>query len=111
MALMESDFRKKIQTLFDALEKGFENVDPDVVECEQTMGSLVLTLSDGARCILSIQPSVNQLWLAMASQGRAYHFNLDPASQKWVDDKGQNLEVVSLLRNFLKEKTGIEINL
>jgi CyaY protein len=109
--LMESLYRKRIQDAFDRVEKSFENVDPDIAECEQAQGSLTITFSDGARCILSAQPSVRQLWLALASRGTAYHFNFDEDSGKWVDDKGRSVELISFLNGFLKEITGIHFDI
>jgi frataxin-like iron-binding protein CyaY len=73
--LTEPDFRAKIQSTFDRIEKPFEGVDPDIAECEQALGSMTITLSDKSRCILSAQPSVRQLWLALAARGTAFHFN------------------------------------
>jgi iron donor protein CyaY len=75
------------------------------------MGSLTITFSDRSRCILSTQPSVQQLWLALASRGTAYHFNYDQVSGKWFDDKGKNVELMSFLEKFFQEVTGIGIKL
>ncbi len=108
---METDYRKRIQEVLNRIEKAFNEVDPDIAECEQSMGSLTITLADRSRCILSAQPSVQQLWLALASRGTAYHFNFDPAKQVWLDDKGKNIEVLSFLSSYLQESTGIRINL
>ena len=108
---MEADYRKKIQDLFNAIEHSFEQIDPDVAECEQSQGALTITLADKSKCILSAQPSVRQLWLALASKGRAYHFNFNETSGQWIDDKSQEIELVSFLKSFLKESTGIEIKI
>jgi iron donor protein CyaY len=108
---MEAEYRKKIQDVFDRIEKAFRDVDPDVAECEQSMGSLTITLADQSRCILSSQPSVQQLWLALAARGTAYHFNFDSAQQVWLDDKGRKIEVLSFLSIYLYEATGLRIKL
>ncbi len=108
---METAFRKRIQDLFQKIETAFEQVDPDLVECEQTLGSLVITLADQSKCILSVQPSVRQLWLALASRGTAYHFNFDENLGQWKDDKGKGVELISFLKNFIKESAGIEIKI
>ncbi len=103
----EATYRKKIQMTFDAIEKSFVDVDPDVAECEQSLGSLTLTLADRSRCILSAQPSVRQLWLALASKGTAYHFNWDAEKERWFDDKGLGVELTSFLETYLKEATSL----
>lgn len=108
---MEADYRKRIQELFDSVEKALEQIDPDLAECEQTLGSLIITLGDQSKCILSVQPSVRQLWLALASRGTAYHFSLEEASGRWIDDKGQNIELITFLERFLKESAGIEVKI
>ncbi len=108
---MEAEYRKRIQTVLSRIEKAFTDVDPDVAECEQSLGSLTITLADGSRCILSSQPSVQQLWLALAARGTAYHFNFDSTRQAWMDDKGQNIEVLSFLTSYLQETTGLRIEL
>lgn len=108
---MEAQYRKKIQEVYQRVETALENVDPDLVECDVSMGAMTLIFSDQSRCILSAQPSVRQLWLALASRGTAYHFNYDDESKSWIDDKGTGIELLSFLETFLKEMTGIEIHL
>ncbi len=107
----EVQYRKNIQILFETIEEAFENVDPDVAECEDSMGALVITLAKESKCILSAQPSVRQLWLAVAARGTAYHFNYDPILASWLDDKGRGVEVKSFLKRYLKETTGLEIKI
>ena len=108
---MEADYRKKIQEVFDRIEKALSEVDPDIAECEQSMGSLTITLAVHSRCILSSQPSVGQLWLALAARGTAFHFNFEPTQQLWLDDKAKNIEVFSFLSRYLEESTGMRIKL
>ena len=103
----ETEFRKRIQDTFDVVERAFADVDPDVAECEQALGAMTITFSDKSRCILSTQPSVRQLWLALAAKGTAYHFNFDPRSGRWLDDKGKGVELLSFLEHALREATGL----
>ncbi len=107
---MELEYRKRIQFVYDWIEGAFEEVDPDLAEVEQTMGSLTITLAGGARCILSAQPSVQQLWLALAAQGIAYHFNYDESLHRWIEDKGRGIELTEFLITYLKKATGVEIS-
>jgi iron donor protein CyaY len=108
---MEAEYRKRIKEVFDHIERAFEGIDPDAAECEQAMGAMTITLADRSKCILSAQPSVSQLWLALASKGTAYHFNYVESSGKWIDDKGRNIELLSFLREYLKETAGIEVRI
>ncbi len=108
--MTESEFRKLAKETYDRISQGFEQVDPDVAECEDALGSLTIELADGARWILSLQPPVSQLWLAVASLGRAYHFDYDDASGTWRDDKGQGIELLNHLQDLLHEVAGIEVS-
>lgn len=105
----EAEYRKKIQQTLDQIERAFEEVDPDLAECEQSHGAMTIQLADGSRCILSAQPSVRQLWLAVAAKGIAFHFNYDEKRGQWRDDKGRDIEVLSYLRLYLREATGLDL--
>ena len=102
----EAEYRGWIQGAMNRIEKSFDAVDPDLAECEQSMGSLTIRFSDQTRCILSAQPSVRQLWVAIASRGTAYHFNFDRAREVWMDDKGRGIELFAFLNTYLKEMVG-----
>lgn len=109
--LTESEFRALAHDLYRRVEAAFDEVDPDVAEVEESQGSLTIELADGARWILSLQPPVRQVWLAVASIGRAFHFDYDPESGTWRDDKGEGLELLSYLKGLLRDKAGIHLNL
>jgi iron-sulfur cluster assembly protein CyaY len=107
--MSESEFRRLAKSVYDRIEAQFDAVDPDDVECEVAQGALTLTMKDGARWVLSQQPPVRQLWLAIASKGRAYHFDYDPASGRWRDDKGQHVELLAHLEALLQEVAGLQL--
>jgi iron donor protein CyaY len=111
MEFAEADYRRKIQETLDRIERAFEEVDPDLAECEQAHGAMTIRFADGSRCILSAQPSVRQLWLALAARGTAYHFDYDHERQEWRDDKGRDIELRSFLKSYLREQTGQELEL
>jgi iron donor protein CyaY len=104
MAMEEVEYRRRIQETFDRIDRALENEDPDEIECEQAQGALTIRVKDGSKCILSAQPSVRQLWMALAGKGVAYHFNFDASSNHWMDDKGKGLEVFEVIRSYLKER-------
>ncbi len=93
----------------DRVERAFDEVDPDVAECTVQFGALTIQFATGARCILSSQPSVAQLWMAIAARGVAYHFDFDPVKGQWFDDKGEGIEALSFLEKFLMESVKLEI--
>jgi len=109
--LSEPDYRARLQAVYDRVLKALDGVDPDRCEADLSQGALTLRLANGAKWVLSGQPPVRQLWLAVASRGRAFHFDYDPVKDAWCDDKGEGLELVSLLQKLLKEDAGLEVRI
>jgi len=107
--MSESEFRKLALAVYDRIEAKFDDVDPDEVECEVSQGSLTLTLASGHRWVLSQQPPVRQMWLAVASRGRAYHFDYEPATGLWRDDKGEGIELLGHLETLLAEEANLTV--
>ena len=107
--MSESELRALAKSVFDRIGKAFDEVDPDIAECEESLGFLSIELADGAKWVLSVQPPVRQLWLAVASIGRAFHFDYDAESQCWKDDKGEGLELMSYLESLLREVADIDL--
>ena len=107
--MTESEFLHLADRDYKHIEQAFDDVDPDVVECEIAQGALTLTLPNGARWLLSQQPPVRQLWLAVASKGRAWHFDYDAQSGQWRDDKGEGVELLGYLQRLLAEETGVQV--
>ncbi len=103
-SMSEVEFRSKIQSAFDQIQAAFENVDPDIAEAEQALGAMTIQFADRSKCILSAQPSVRQLWVALASEGRAHHFDWSEAQGEWRDDKQPSLDLLSCLREVLRKK-------
>ena len=107
--MSESELRQLAHGVYHRIDAAFEEIDPDDAECAESLGSLTIELAGGAKWILSVQPPVRQLWLAVASLGRAFHFDYDPASASWRDDKGEGIELFSYLKEKLQEVAGIEV--
>lgn len=105
----EAEYRKRVQETFDHVAAAFEDVDPDIAECEQAFGVVTISFPDRSKIILSAQPAVRQLWLALASRGTAYHFSYDPGLSEWRDDKGRDIEVIAILQKVLQETTGLNL--
>jgi iron donor protein CyaY len=109
--MTEAEYRKKVQESMALFETALADVDPDIAECDIAHGALTIVFPDRTRCIMSAQPSVQQIWLALASLGTAHHFNYDEKSSRWFDDKGQGIELVSYMKKFLEAKTGLSLKL
>jgi len=107
--MTESEFVHLADGMYKRIERAFDDVDPDLVECEVGHGTLTFLLPGGKRWILSRQPPVRQLWLAVATRGQAFHFDYDATGDAWRDDKGQGLELLSYLAQLLQEETGVTV--
>ena len=109
-ALTEVEFRANLDSLFKRIQKAFDVVDPDSAECEVQFGALTVLLPQKkSKIILSGQPAVRQLWMAVASRGIAHHFDWDSGSGTWKDDKGKGIEVESYFKSLLKEEIAAEL--
>jgi CyaY protein len=104
----ESIYRQRVDELLSRLDSRFENVDPDLAESEYSQGTLVIIFNQGPKLILSPQTPLRQIWAAF--RDRAWHFSLDEASGRWLDDKGTGEELVSLVARLTREQTGVELS-
>ncbi len=80
----------------------------DVAEAEYAQGTLAI-LAGGKKIILSLQPPVQQIWLAVAAQGVAVHFSWNIDKQQWFDDKERGLELLFFLEQVLGRQ-GVKIS-
>lgn len=106
----EIAYRNSVIRTLKTIEDAFEEIDPDLVECSVSQGALTLLFADGSKLIVSSQPSVRQLWLAVASQGIAYHMNWDDGTGKWMDDKGKGVELFTVLKQIVWEQARVALD-
>ena len=102
-------YRREINEVFQGIVRAFDSVDPDVAEAELSQGTLTILIG-GKKTILSPQPPLKQIWLAVASEGIAVHFARDESGH-WMDDKGKGLELYAFTESVLKKLTGQVIKL
>jgi CyaY protein len=103
----ESTYRRLVDETFQVIDAAFDEVDPDVVESSYGQGTLTLQFADGKRCILSPQTPVRQIWVAF--KDRAWHMSLDDATGRWLDDRGQRLELFGLVEDITKQAAGVSV--
>lgn len=103
----ESTFEKLAGDAFEAIGDAFEDVDPDMVDCEVAGDVVTLTMRGGGKCIVNTQRPTRQLWLAASA--RAWHFSWDEATRRWMDDKGRGEELFSTLASIVKQATGADV--
>jgi CyaY protein len=105
--LDEPTYLQLADAAFRRIGDAFENVDPDVVDCESAGDVVTLTLRGGARCVVNTQRPTRQIWLA--ANARAWHFSWDEAGNRWIDDKGRGDELFATLARIVKEGTGADV--
>lgn len=93
--------------VFRAIEDLFEDVDAEDVDVDRAGDVLTLTFKGGKKAIVNTQRPTRQIWLA--ANARAWHFDFDEASARWVDDKGLGVELVAQIRAIVKETAGVEL--
>ena len=97
----EKKYRQLLDDTFARVDRAFEAVDPDVAEVSLSQGTLTITFFEKHRLMLTPQPSPRQLWAAF--RDRAWHFDWDPARGAWLDDRGQGVEVLTLIETLTRE--------
>ena len=105
----EQSYRHLVDETFRRIDEAFGDVDPDLAESSLSQGALTISFPDGARCIVSPQPPVRQVWVAF--RDRAWHLNWDPDRSAWYDDRGEGLELFALIQTVVKEAAGVELTL
>jgi iron donor protein CyaY len=107
--LEEKVYRRHLDDTFTRIDRAFDTVDPDLAESNLAQGALTITMRGVHRLILSPQPSPQQLWVAF--RDRAWHFDWNEGGQKWLDDRGQNIEVLTLVAELAREAAGVTVKL
>jgi CyaY protein len=102
----ESTYQQLADRTFRAIGDAFEDVDPEVVDCEIAGDVVTLAFPGGRKCVLNTQRPARQIWLA--ANARAWHFSWDPAQARWVDDKGRG-DLFATLGAIVKEATGVDL--
>ncbi len=98
--MTESEFNEMIDSTFEALEMGLDEIDSDL-DFQNAGGVLTVDFENGTTMVFSQQPPTCQLWLAARSGG--FHFAYDAAAGDWRGTReGQ------LFRPFVVEQMQIQ---
>lgn len=107
----ESRYQKLADVALRTIEDMLENVDAEVVDVERSGDVLNLTFADGKKAVINTQRPTRQIWLAASS--RAWHFDYhepDGAiAGRWLDDKGQGVELFAQIAAIVKASADVEI--
>ncbi len=103
----ESTYLKLADQAFRTIGDAFDDVDPELVDCELAGDVVTLTLRGGKKCIVNTQRPTRQIWLAAGA--RAWHFSYDEVARRWVDDKGRGDELFATIARIAKEEAGADV--
>lgn len=106
----ESRYQVLADEALSAIEDLFADVDAEVVDLERAGGVLTLTFARGPKAVVNTQRPTRQIWLA--ANARAWHFGWEEApggGGRWVDDKGQGIELLAQIAAVVKESAGIDL--
>jgi CyaY protein len=105
----ERTYRHLVDETLHHIDAAFEEVDPDLAECSISQGALTILFPGGLRAIVSPQPPVRQMWLAF--RDRAYHFDWDPEGKRWMDDRGEGLDLYAVVASITKDHSGLTVEI
>jgi len=103
----ERVYRARIDETLRQIDAAFEHVDPDLAESDYAQGTLVITFKQAHKLILSPQAPLRQLWVAF--RDRAWHMGWDQASARWLDDRGQGVELLALIADLSLQGVGVAL--
>lgn len=95
------------QAAFRKIEDLFKDVDAEDIDVERAGDVLTLTFAGGKKAVINTQRPTRQIWVA--ANARAWHFGYDDASARWVDDKGQGIELFAKIVDIVRETSGITL--
>ena len=103
----ESEYQKLADVALRAIEDMMADVDAEVVDIDRAGDVITLTFAKGTKAIVNTQRPTRQIWLA--ANARAWHFGWDDASGRWLDDKGQGVELLEQVAAIIEESAGIDV--
>ena len=104
----DREFQKVADECLAKVAKWLEDFDPDEVDYATADGSVTMEFPDGGKFILSRQAATRQVWLAADAHG--WHYNFDPATGGWRDDKDGH-DLYTRLAEVLSDRIGHEVEL
>jgi CyaY protein len=100
----EQRFRHLADAAFRQILDGFEDIDADDADVETAGNTLTILFRDGSRAVVNTQAATCQIWLAGGQ--RAWHFDYDEASGKWLHDKGTGEELFATIARLTSDTIG-----
>ncbi len=108
--LDDGTFNTLAAEIFKRLLKGLDEADPDALDADSTGDMVTVTANkSGQKVVVNTQRAVRQIWVA--GNGAGIHFNFDPATARWTDDKGKGLELFTWVATCVEAATGEKVAL
>src|SRR5688572_15427763 len=79
------EYSKRADDCLARVARWLEGFDPDEVDYATTDGVVTLEFPDRSRYVLNRQAAASQMWFAAGA--RAWHYNWDAKTGRWVDDR------------------------
>jgi CyaY protein len=105
-ALTEREFERVADESLHALESAL--TDLDGLEASLEMGILTLEFPDGTKYVVNSHRAARQIW--MAAELRAWHFDHDAATGRWIASKSGD-ELWAALSGVAGRKLGRPVEL
>jgi CyaY protein len=110
----ESRYQQLADVALRAIENMLEDVDAEVVDIERAGDVLTLTFPGRKKAVINTQRPTRQIWVA--ANARAWHFGFEEPKEsggagRWMDDKGQGVELLAQIAAIVKESAGIDLPL
>ncbi len=102
----EQVFRSLARDCLSSVEDWAEAIEPEEMDFEPSDGVLKLEFPGGPTFVLNRQAGNSQMWLAAGV--RAFHYDWDPASHTWRDDRDGHL-LFEKIREVVSEQLGHEV--
>ena len=108
----ESRYQKLADVVLRAIEDMFKDVDAEIVDIERAGDVLTLTFGNKKKAVINTQRPTRQIWVA--ANARAWHFGFEEPKEsagagRWMDDKGQGIELLVQIAVIVKESAGIDL--
>jgi CyaY protein len=103
----EANYLRLADEAFSTIVDAFEDVDPDVVDCEMAGDVVTLTMPGKKKCVVNTQRPTRQIWLAAAA--RAWHFSYEEGTGRWMDDKSSGEDLYTVLARVVLEGAGVDV--
>lgn len=105
----ESTYLTRAKAVFTRIEAAFDDVDPDVIDCERSSGDVVaLQFAGGPKCVINTQRPTRQIWVACGAE--AWHFTWNEPASAWLDPKRNDAELFSTLQQIVQANSPLEIS-